>query len=890
MKLVDAGGQCFARIASTARVVTLCISVVSLLQGAAGASLRHGYRTDAASLPGVNATAELEGAVSALLSGRSLQGEFSRLPKTGLEEAETRGCPLAASELGLEGAGYDLPGIAAQWAIRSGGAGTSGSNPDEATIKKAVASLNEVMGKVWQSLDERVISCQAIKEKNSQWRDQLELDLVSASDQLATITGKRAEAVAGMQADEVALMQLNASWQEEVRAYKKTEERIAQARELQKNDNSKLQEFAATTQCSSSASFLAGGKNVAASEGLWLCESNVSNGITVQAAAAKASPVAFQSSEARKMLRSLLDASQRSSKDIPPHELQHLKCAFGRIGCAPLHLAVVRLSAETADTLDDLDEQEKQAKMGQQKSREKLIAQQEELRAHKMSLQQQLVDAVTMMGSVNALRRSLSADVRTHLRESRSHQAQCKTVVRKSFETMCGLRKVRSYLTSKSDQITINDVVDCDVTDWLPGECSAQCDDACPGTAEKPCGGESRLTREVIQAAGTHGMACPALERKEPCNQVKCPIDCTVSAWSSWSSCSRECGGGSRSRTRTIEQIPQHGGQACGPPTDSQPCNTGACGFCDLKNWSSWSTCSAVCGGGVQVRTRDPLHPEAEAPPEQDAEPRNSVSGLDAKVSERHANCENCAQNAAASFMESSKKKCPAASSSHRYAERACGEHTCQGDERCELEQDVILAIDGSAALSQSGFEVLRDFVVGLIEKYAGPSRIGIVQFGNGDLRQDGTITAGVLAADLSSDLGNVKAVVQNMGLLGGLPNTAEALALAGSMFRDDARQSSQKTLLVFTNSKPLYKHKAFEEAAKLRRQGVRIFVVAASDSLEDGPLWDKADDPTMVKEIASRPVEANFYHIDALQGPQADPLSHVATVFGRACRSVDSS
>jgi len=71
--------------------------------------------------------------------------------------------------------------------------------------------------------------------------------------------------------------------------------------------------------------------------------------------------------------------------------------------------------------------------------------------------------------------------------------------------------------------------------------------------------------------------------------------------WTSWSTCSATCGGGTQTRTCT-NPTPSCGGATC-PGGIDQPCNTQAC--CSPVNggWTSWSTCSATCGGGTQTRT-----------------------------------------------------------------------------------------------------------------------------------------------------------------------------------------------------------------------------------------------------------------------------------------------
>lgn len=112
------------------------------------------------------------------------------------------------------------------------------------------------------------------------------------------------------------------------------------------------------------------------------------------------------------------------------------------------------------------------------------------------------------------------------------------------------------------------------------------------------------------------------------------PVDCQVSAWSSWDACTASCGGGTQSRSRTVLQQPANGGAACGDTSEIRPCNTHECpgewSFCrafgshagDTRccwfvnasaddacvwgQWSEWTSCSAVCDGGSQVRVRSP--------------------------------------------------------------------------------------------------------------------------------------------------------------------------------------------------------------------------------------------------------------------------------------------
>ncbi len=136
--------------------------------------------------------------------------------------------------------------------------------------------------------------------------------------------------------------------------------------------------------------------------------------------------------------------------------------------------------------------------------------------------------------------------------------------------------------------------VDCIVSEWNEwGTCSAICG-----------GGTQVRTRTIITPPANGGAECPALSEEQACNTQPCiiPIDCVVSAWSDWDTCSAICGGGTQARTRTIVTPPANGGAECPALSEEQSCNTHAC---PVYGWvtGDWSECSKECGAGTQMRT-----------------------------------------------------------------------------------------------------------------------------------------------------------------------------------------------------------------------------------------------------------------------------------------------
>ena len=129
---------------------------------------------------------------------------------------------------------------------------------------------------------------------------------------------------------------------------------------------------------------------------------------------------------------------------------------------------------------------------------------------------------------------------------------------------------------------------------WEPrGECPTRCQ------------GRTWLTftRNIVTPPLHSGRPCGDLTKREVCS-LDCE-DCQVTSWTSWTSCSATCGGGSRSRSRTVDVQPAGGGRECPELAQTEECGPAACVVdCRVSQWGSWGACSATCGDGVQKSSR----------------------------------------------------------------------------------------------------------------------------------------------------------------------------------------------------------------------------------------------------------------------------------------------
>mmetsp|Transcript_43604 Transcript_43604/g.100521 ORF Transcript_43604/g.100521 Transcript_43604/m.100521 type:complete len:1740 (-) Transcript_43604:73-5292(-) len=91
-----------------------------------------------------------------------------------------------------------------------------------------------------------------------------------------------------------------------------------------------------------------------------------------------------------------------------------------------------------------------------------------------------------------------------------------------------------------------------------------------------------------------------------PCNTQSCAGICIPQEWADWtpfSTCSATCGGGYKQRSRHVKTQtaapPCYGDAALGNDTEWQSCFTD-CGQdvnCSLSEWTAWSSCSTACFG-----------------------------------------------------------------------------------------------------------------------------------------------------------------------------------------------------------------------------------------------------------------------------------------------------
>merc|ERR1719443_909671 len=246
-------------------------------------------------------------------------------------------------------------------------------------------------------------------------------------------------------------------------------------------------------------------------------------------------------------------------------------CKGGPVDCGLLHDKMSLMWGKFKDLVDELQATMDKNEFEFKELRENLNAQMDVMRQAKAKFIMELNEAIANIASTQEELAGQQQEAATLEKEYKLFMKGCrKRIEWIMFQDICSYIKVRAKVMKFSKVSPPEKIVDCGVSAWIPGECSVPCDDTCPDKQDPyKCGGIQTLTREIVVKNNEFGLICPLLTRKRKCNQIKCPVDCKQSRWSGWTKCSKECEGGSQSRTRSVLVQPKNGGQACNTAAES---------------------------------------------------------------------------------------------------------------------------------------------------------------------------------------------------------------------------------------------------------------------------------------------------------------------------------
>jgi len=410
-------------------------------------------------------------------------------------------------------------------------------------------------------------------------------------------------------------------------------------------------------------------------------------------------------------------------------------------------------------------------------------------------------DAQTCQASGTAIINSAEEESRQtakeHLEltsEVSSLQKSCSENYENYENELCALKKIRGELYKMEAGGLSPTFQDCDVGDWVPGDCSVDCG-----------GGVQTLNRAILTPA-IGGAKCLPTSEERNCNTQACPIDCKMASWGGWSQCTAECGSGVQQRMRFIERAAKYGGDSCGLTSDSQSCHNEGCDQdCQLGSWTLWDQCSKDCGGGTNKRMKYVIKP---------------------------------AQG---------EGKCPGEWDETRIQYKACHTHECAPKLTCAKELDIVLVLDGSGSMGKKGWDdellAAKNFIDAFqggkakfsVVVFSGPfSREGADYCVQGKVKGEGGMEnycqiKSILPMETaeSSDVNAVKAAVSDLSDKWPRGTTLTSLALlrAKAELETGGRQDAESVVVVFTDGNPHSWWKTYLASRRVRKSARLVWV-----------------------------------------------------------------
>jgi hypothetical protein len=455
--------------------------------------------------------------------------------------------------------------------------------------------------------------------------------------------------------------------------------------------------------------------------------------------------------------------------------------------CALMRDRFLRMSAEISDKVSGLKQQMSAMQEGCDASEGNYRAQESGLEGQQRDAQTALAESTKTLNQQEELARLKNEQVTELNEDLQKTMASCETNMQTFSNQILSVKQIRAELYKMANVSVF--IQDCEVSSWTPDACSVTCGS-----------GTQLLTRRVLSPEANGGAQCPPLQMQRTCNEQPCPINCEVAEWSAWSSCTARCGGGVKQRARVIMVEPEHGGQPCGSTTDASSCNVQSCDRdCQLAEWSDWSSCSKMCGGGLLTRKRD-VH-----------------------------------------LSPTGNGKCPDAHARSRLEYLPCNEDACVPAPgnltlQCDSKLDVVIILDMTGPLGEESWEAKKTAAHMLAQAFHGGEdgvRLALLTFsgpttwdmfrkctkgaGAGEAQPDLALDCHVnLVSHLTDDLEAVGEKIPALEWEQGTPITPMATMMALSELRA-GRRSAQSVVLMITDSAPVSPEKMAQVADKVR-------------------------------------------------------------------------
>jgi len=402
---------------------------------------------------------------------------------------------------------------------------------------------------------------------------------------------------------------------------------------------------------------------------------------------------------------------------------------------------------------------------------------------------------------------TLEREGRAILSTMRGDKDECAKEVAELRNTICGTKKLKQEValveSRKTDQQPLS-IHDCEVSDWVPGECldSAVAVDLAKrnifdvtellsqGQAGSnflhkcgPGGGTQYYIREVVSPARTpeYGAECPPLRLKTVCNDFECAVDCQLGDWEGWSACTKSCDGGMKRRLRTVNVYPQFGGDECDATKQEEACDMMACDRpCTLADWGPWRSCTRACESGITWRSRSISRPA-------------TGSG-----------------------------KCPKKFSTARYQKETCNEEPCPADVVCVAKMDLVVAVDASGSMDLTGWKAQVEGLLGFVDRLA-LSRQSRVLLGVLKFSWDVTVVH-----ELTDDKQALVSAISDMKFDAYSSNIGGAFRAMQSMLQY-GRRDAPSVCMMWTDARPSYPSSEYDaiSAAHELRRSCRVLVLS---------------------------------------------------------------